>query len=72
MTVNKRIPNNFKKFSEKNSDFPKKNLDLLNEFLKTADRSELDEEQRIALYEQMLDKYVDDDEILEWSKNNND
>ena len=49
MTVNKRIPNNFKKFSEKNSDFPKKNLDLLNEFLKTADRSELDEEQRMIV-----------------------
>jgi len=68
MTVNKRIPKNFKKYSEKNPDFPKRNLDLLNEFLKTADRSELDKDQRIGLFDQMLDKYVDDEEILKWSQ----
>jgi len=68
MTVNVRIPNNFKEYAEKNSDFPKKLLDLLNEFLKTSDRSDLDQDQMNALYDQFLDKYVSDDEILEWSK----
>ena len=71
MTVNARIPNNFKEYAEKNSDFPKKLLDLLNEFLKTASRKELDDDQRISLYDQFLDKYVDDPNILEWSKQNN-
>jgi hypothetical protein len=70
MTVNARIPNNFKEYAENNSDFPKKLLDLLNEFLKTSDRSDLDQDQMNALYDQFLDKYVSDDEILEWSKKN--
>ena len=70
MTVNDRIPNNFKEYAENNSDFPKKLLDLLNEFLKTSDRSDLDQDQMNALYDQFLDKYVSDDEILEWSKKN--
>lgn len=68
VTVNARIPNNFKEFSEKNPDFPKKILDLLDEFLKTADRPDLDKDQMNALYDQFLDKYVSDAEILEWSK----
>ena len=70
MTVNARIPNNFKEYAENNSDFPKKLLDLLNEFLKTSDRSDLDKDQMNALYDQFLDNYVSDDEILEWSKKN--
>ena len=70
MTVNARIPNNFKEYAENNSDFPKKLLDLLNEFLKTSDRSDLDQDQMNALYDQFLDKYVSDDKILEWSKKN--
>ena len=68
MTVNARIPNNFKEYAENNSDFPKKLLDLLNEFLKTSDRSDLDQDQMNALYDQFLDNYVSDDAILEWSK----
>lgn len=68
MTVNTRIPNNFKKYVEKNPNFPKRILDLLNEFLRTADRTELDNDQMNSLYEQFLDKYVDDAKILKWSK----
>ena len=68
LTVNARIPNNFKEYAEKYPDFPKKLLDLLNEFLKTSDRSDLDKDQMNALYDQFLDNYVSDDEILEWSK----
>jgi|TARA_B110000495_G_scaffold179586_1_gene173095 hypothetical protein len=71
MPVNNRIPNNFKDYSDKNPNFPKKILDLLNEFLKTADRPELDDDQRISLYDQFLDKYVDDPNILEWSEQKN-
>ena len=71
MSVNARIPNNFQEYAKKNPDFPEKLLDLLNEFLKTASRKELDDDQRISLYDQFLDKYVDDPNILEWSKQNN-
>ena len=68
MVVNRRITDNFKKFSEKNPDFPKKLLELLDQCLKTADRAELDTKQMTSLYDQFLDKYVDNNEILKWSQ----
>ena len=70
MVVNRRITDNFKKFSEKNPDFPKKLLELLDQYLKTADRSDLDTSQMTSLYDQFLDKYVDDKKILKWSEKN--
>ena len=68
MVVNKRITDDFKTFSEKNPDFPEKLLELLDEYLKTADRTDLDSSQMTSLYDQFLDKYVDNNEILKWSE----
>ena len=70
MVVNRRITDNFKNFSEKNSNFPESMLELLNDYLKTADRNDLDNDQMISLYDQFLDKYVDDKKILKWSAKN--
>ena len=68
MVVNRRITDNFKNFSEKNSNFPESILELLNDYLKTADRNDLDNDQMISLYDQFLDKYVDNKKILKWSE----
>jgi len=68
MVVNRRITDNFKNFSEKNPNFPESILELLNDYLKTADRNDLDNDQMISLYDQFLDKYVDNKKILKWSE----
>ncbi len=71
MSINPIIPNTFKKYSEKNPDFPEEMLELLNDLLITAVRKALEKDSLEKLFDGISEKYASNDKILEWSEKYN-
>lgn len=71
MSINPIIPNNFKKYSDKNPDFPKEMLELLWDLLTTAERKALEKDALEKLFDAIVEKYASNDKILKWSEKYN-
>lgn len=66
--INKRILENFKDFSDKNPDFPKNMLKLLDQLLDTVNRDNVKKDVIDKLYDQIAEQYVGNKELVEWCK----
>ncbi len=71
MSINPIITNTFKKYSEKNPDFPEKMLELLDDLLITAARKAFEKDSLEKLFDGISEKYASNDKILEWSEKYN-
>ena len=66
--VNPKIPGHFKDHSDKNPNFPKDMLKLLDKLLATVNRKGLDAGGLEKMVDQVTEGFADNNELVEWCK----